>query len=417
MRKKKKKSKSKKDKRKSRRKASEVEQQYESDIPHRSTIFPSLSPPSMSKSRPDINLATGEYYGDGVIDNEIDPNDDIPSFTKAKSRQWNPASLVTAAHANDKVYRNGFYKNMKEHAGLAYGRVQSLKSGRQNVIGNEYNLKNIGKARDMTYQPAPRSRNIVWGDESILTNDASTVGPGSGEKATRRTDEGDEDSSSDLKQSMEHYLENEQRVQKLMREKKRRCVGGFLLATMILIGTFLAIYLTRSGKESSFPPPTSTQPGVDSVDRNDPPPRPLPSPPTDSIDQIEGSISHVITETELRYIVNTITPDESIFDNPHSPQSKALRWFKNDMQTYNATTSARVAQRYALATLYYSTNGTGWQTRSQWGSGRECNWFGVGCEAGGNDTASVTYLDLNSNLLDGTIPPEIGFILTLEQSK
>ena len=201
MRKKKKKSKSKKDKRKSRRKASEVEQQYESDIPHRSTIFPSLSPPSMSKSRPDINLATDEYYGDGVIDNENDPNGDIPSFTKAKSRQWNPASLVTAAHANDKVDRNGFYKNMKEHAGLAYGRVQSLKSGRQNVIGNEYNLKNIGKSRDMTYQPAPRSRNIVWGDESILTNDASTVGPGSGEKATRRTDEGDEDSSSDLKQT------------------------------------------------------------------------------------------------------------------------------------------------------------------------------------------------------------------------
>jgi hypothetical protein len=51
-----------------------------------------------------------------------------------------------------------------------------------------------------------------------------------------------------------------------------------------------------------------------------------------------------------------------------------------------------------------------------WGSGHECEWHGVGCESVDNNT-SVTYLDLNSNNLVGTIPPEIGWITTLEQSE
>lgn len=419
--KKKKKSKTKREKRISQRKISEIEQHDDLNKDRRSTIFPSLFPPMMN-SRKDKHAATNRADNEHVNyikDNEVDPNDDLPTFTTGKSSQWNPAALVTAAHANDKIDRNGFYKSMKDRADLAYGRVQSLKTVHRNVNNDEYNLKNIGKTRGTTYQPAPRGRNIVWGDESILTRDDSVVDHEiDAEKSIRRTDDRDEDiCPSELNQSIEHYTENEKRVQNLMWREKRRRIGAILLASITLFGICLGIYLSRRDKGSPFSPPTSAQLGENNdANRKDPPPRPLPPSPT-SIDEVESSNLHVITESELQYIVNTITTDNSVFDNPHTPQSKALKWFQNDMHKYNGTTEARVAQRYALATLYFSTNGTRWQTRSQWGSGHECDWYGVGCEAGENETVSVTYLDLNNNLLDGTIPPEIGYILTLEQSE
>ena len=414
----KKKKQSKTDRHKRRRKTSKIEKHDDADVTCRSTMFPSLFPHSSMTTSREHKHADSEHGVNGV-DNDNDPNNDLPTFTAKKSSQWNPAALVTAAHANDKLDRHGFYKNMKKHADVAYGKVESLKNGRQHAINKEYNLKDIGKSRGTMYQPAPRSRNIVWGDESILTKDDSVEYHKDGaEKSIRRPEEREEDcSTSELNQSMNHYMENEKRVQILMWEKRRRRIGVVLLALIAFFGTCLGVYLSRSENKGVFSPSNSKQNIGDYINRNDPPPRPLPPPPTSPIDGIENYTSHSITETELQYIVKEMTSDLSVFDSHHSPQSKALRWFQNDMSNYNVTSAARVAQRYALATLYYSTNGTGWQTRSQWGSGHECDWYGVGCEAGENDTVSVTYLDLNSNLLDGTIPPEIGHILSLEQSK
>ena len=87
------------------------------------------------------------------------------------------------------------------------------------------------------------------------------------------------------------------------------------------------------------------------------------------------------------------------------------------MKIYNVDAKARVAQRYILATLYYATNGTGWKVNTNWGDGHECEWHCVCCEIGENNMTSVTYLDLNSNNLVGSLPQEIGYIGRLEQSE
>lgn len=38
-----------------------------------------------------------------------------------------------------------------------------------------------------------------------------------------------------------------------------------------------------------------------------------------------------------------------------------------------------------------------------------CEWYGVGCETGDDNIVHVTYLDLNSNNLDGILPNKIGY--------
>jgi PKD repeat protein len=62
----------------------------------------------------------------------------------------------------------------------------------------------------------------------------------------------------------------------------------------------------------------------------------------------------------------------------------------------------------ALVALYNSTNGPGWTLHHNWLTGKIATWFGVtmsGCRVQG--------LDLDSNNLTGTLPPEIGNLTAL----
>jgi hypothetical protein len=71
-----------------------------------------------------------------------------------------------------------------------------------------------------------------------------------------------------------------------------------------------------------------------------------------------------------------------------------------------ASAAVPASERAALVALYQSTNGDGWANHTNWlGSGSECNWFGVRCDA---SQTTVTGLLLSGNNLSGTLPPEIG---------
>lgn len=65
-------------------------------------------------------------------------------------------------------------------------------------------------------------------------------------------------------------------------------------------------------------------------------------------------------------------------NDPHSPQSMAYRWLQRDMKMQNySLPEQRVLQRFALATLYYSTEGDRWMHNDNWlnHSVHECLWF------------------------------------------
>jgi Leucine-rich repeat (LRR) protein len=79
-----------------------------------------------------------------------------------------------------------------------------------------------------------------------------------------------------------------------------------------------------------------------------------------------------------------------------------------------AAAAIPASERAALIAIYNSTNGAGWSRRANWRNaedtdfappGTECTWYGVLCDGPGNH---VTSLDLHSNQLIGSVPPEIG---------
>ncbi|MBN1311116.1 MAG: leucine-rich repeat domain-containing protein [Anaerolineae bacterium] len=68
------------------------------------------------------------------------------------------------------------------------------------------------------------------------------------------------------------------------------------------------------------------------------------------------------------------------------------------------------AEYQALAALYQATNGERWTDDTNWLSEKPfCSWHGVRCSQG-----HVTALDLNTNRLQGELPPEFGQLTYLE---
>jgi len=100
-----------------------------------------------------------------------------------------------------------------------------------------------------------------------------------------------------------------------------------------------------------------------------------------------------------------------------SPQFKAKEWmFHEDLLklTPSATVPAqRIAQRYALAVFYFSTNGTETWSTHNWLKGDECSnmyWTGISC----NEDNEVRALAFDNAGIEGTIPEELGTLTMLE---
>jgi len=79
-------------------------------------------------------------------------------------------------------------------------------------------------------------------------------------------------------------------------------------------------------------------------------------------------------------LIQAVSPGATT--DPASPQGMALQWISfDDPAQVNPCTYATVQQRFALATLYFATDGENWSGSEYWLSGEpECSWLGIACD-------------------------------------
>jgi Leucine-rich repeat (LRR) protein len=189
-----------------------------------------------------------------------------------------------------------------------------------------------------------------------------------------------------------------------------RIIGPELPTTNVTIAPSIAPSLTRSSSSA----PSRTQPSNPSFAPTPGPsiaPVLLPSPnPSPTPSQTPG-----FSEEELLGILTTFSFDDGeALSDPSSPQFAAFEWLAGNANL-DSYSIARILQRHALATFYFSTNGSQWSENELWLSDEdECSWFSRAravCGPGGQ----FRRLQLYFNNAQGGIPPEIALLSTLER--
>lgn len=113
---------------------------------------------------------------------------------------------------------------------------------------------------------------------------------------------------------------------------------------------------------------------------------------------------------DLINLLSAVSPDNgTALLTPSTPQNNALNWLLGNAD--RSYSDERKIQRYALATLYYITNGSSWRENFEWLSDTdECGWYSrkPTCSFG-----SVVVLNLADNNLVASMPPEIALLTKL----
>ncbi len=127
------------------------------------------------------------------------------------------------------------------------------------------------------------------------------------------------------------------------------------------------------------------------------------SPPT--VEQVPWS-SYVIG------LISTRSPHSfAELDDPSSPQYQGLKWISLDLSEGAGYDSNQSLQRWAMATLYFATQGESWSDNTAWlTTSHECNWYGASCD----ESYHLTALDLDSNNLEGKLPVELDLLVDLQ---
>lgn len=216
-----------------------------------------------------------------------------------------------------------------------------------------------------------------------------------------------------------------------------------LIMEMNIEGGSMSFIMTESPtKRPSISPTQSPSAGPTSSPTKMPSLSPTYAPSESTVPTLTSCDNEGTCENRLAAMIYQLSNRVGTVDelqNPNSPQSKASAWIIDecnaDDDPIDPCTPSQLVyneQRYALAVLYFSLSGDGWNAGSNagldksaaagvWMSGLDyCDWgAGITGDNGSynqlvcNDNGHVVNLNLQTNNLIGEIPPELGALIYL----
>jgi hypothetical protein len=164
------------------------------------------------------------------------------------------------------------------------------------------------------------------------------------------------------------------------------------------------ITIRPTSTEGPAPTPTTIQ--QSQAPQNSPtvpPIAPSSEPPAPSLPTTSGDVL-------LNLLTRVSADNGTSLRDPSSPQFAAMEWLRSTDNT-GVYTDRRFLARYALATLYYSTNGKDWKNSTKWlTKSHECNWFYANPNSTSCDDRNFIQIDLTENNLQGTLPSELSLL-------
>lgn len=176
----------------------------------------------------------------------------------------------------------------------------------------------------------------------------------------------------------------EESLEEQVRRRKLYYALSFWIVALAIVGVLLGIFLGKAPNSSN------------ETDQS-----PTPSPST-------------LEFASLQELIESVSPNGSStesLNDPSSPQYAALTWLEGNANL-DVYPDWKKIQRYALAVLYYSTNGDDWLQNDGWLSDEdECSWFTTAvpplCD---NETGAILKVLQSENNLIGTIPHELALL-------
>ena len=146
------------------------------------------------------------------------------------------------------------------------------------------------------------------------------------------------------------------------------------------------------------------------------------SPTASPVVQISVSPTQLLPKSRnelLDLIVRESFDNGTAIQSTGSPQYMAFEWLVLDQaNTTFVYPNERIIQRFALATLYYSTDGENWGDNLRWLSkDDECTWHTLTSIENCDSEGVYKSLDLSANDLTGVVPNELALLSRLEHLK
>mmetsp|Transcript_28875 Transcript_28875/g.64107 ORF Transcript_28875/g.64107 Transcript_28875/m.64107 type:complete len:510 (-) Transcript_28875:1125-2654(-) len=170
----------------------------------------------------------------------------------------------------------------------------------------------------------------------------------------------------------------------LSRRDKVNLVISLIIIAVVIVGVAVPVVLIQGEKAEE------TESSV-----------PTPSPTSSRVWEYDAIRDQIVADTGT---------SKDVFDDPSSPQSRALDWIVFVDPARLTPESANLIQRYALMTLYYGSDASEDVLDWEAGAKDECTWAGIGCHDDAKTVKSIELEDLN---LAGTLVSEIGLLSQL----